>query len=163
MKIKDCRITDNYVFFWGSVFSNWYTCRFEYEGHEFYNTEQAFMWAKANYFNDFEMADLILNTPNPRECKKLGRRVRNFNTESWALASFAIMTNVNISKFAQNEDLGDILISTGNRTLVEASPYDKIWGIGMNMLDDDCLDELKWNGMNLLGQALTFIRDKFIK
>ena len=163
MKIKDCRITNKYVFFWGSIFSNWYGCHFTYQGHDFYNTEQAFMWEKARHFNDFETADLILKTPNPRENKKLGRSVRNFNAESWMINSYTCMVAVNLCKFSQNEALKDILLSTSKRVLVEASPYDKIWGIGLDMNDDNCLDEHKWQGMNLLGKVLTYIRNEYKK
>lgn len=163
MEIKDCRITDTHVFFWGSIFSNWYYCHFTYQGHDFCNTEQAFMWEKARHFNDFKTADEILRTPNPRENKKLGRQVKNFNAETWMINSYSIMVGVNICKFAQNDELYKVLLSTDDKILVEASPYDKIWGIGIGKDDDDCLDESKWQGMNLLGRALNFVRDKHLK
>ena len=152
------RITDTHVFFWGSEFSNWYSCKFKYMDIEFSNTEQAFMWEKANYFDDTATADLILKTPNPKENKKLGRKVRNFDVEKWMLLSYAFMVGVNYSKYKQNEDLKQILLSTDNKVLVEASPYDKIWGIGLGLDNDNCLDETKWQGMNLLGQALMEVR-----
>lgn len=163
MEIKDCRITDTHVFFWGSVFSNWYICEFEYKGHKFYNTEQAFMWEKAIYFNDKEIAELILATPNPKENKKLGRNVRGFDDQKWAMVSYIIMTAVNLEKYLQYPNLKKILLSTDNKMLVEASPYDKIWGIGLSKDDDDCLDETKWLGLNLLGKALMMVRKTIIE
>lgn len=164
------RETDTHVFFWGGELSNWYDCQFKYKGLTFYNSEQAFMWEKAMYFDDIEMADKILKTPDPRENKKLGRRVRKFDAEAWAIASYPVMIAVNLAKYRQGEKSKDIkyvhsrrarkvLLETGNKIIVEASPYDKIWGIGLSQHNDDCLDESKWQGMNLLGKALMEVRE----
>lgn len=165
MKIKNCRITDDYVFFWSGEFSNWYECPFRYKGITFFNSEQAFMWEKALFFDDSKTAELILKTPNPRENKKLGRNVKGFDSEKWIIVSFPIMVGVNLAKYNQignryfrSARCQSLLLSTDNRILVEASPYDKIWGIGIGMEDDDCLDEHKWKGMNLLGKALMEVR-----
>jgi len=158
MEIKDCRITDKYVFFWGSVFSNWYSCIFMYEGERFNNSEQAFMWEKARYFNDERSAAAILKETNPRNVKALGRRVAGFDVEKWAIISYIYMVGACYAKFNQNEDLKQQLLATGDKTLVEASPYDTIWGIGLGMDNDDILDESKWRGMNLLGKALMVVR-----
>jgi len=161
------RITDTHVFFWGGEFSNWYECPFKYKGLTFFNTEQAFMWEKALFFNDSETAELILKTPNPKENKSLGRRVKNFNDEQWMINSFILMVAVNLAKYSQKnennkyfrcERARKLLLSTGDKTIVEASPYDKIWGIGLHWENDDCLDETKWQGMNLLGKALMEVR-----
>ena len=152
------RITDDYVFFWGSEFSNWYPCEFEYMGHKFHNSEQAFMWGKANHFNDGVIAEEILNTPNPRLNKALGRRVRNYNEEEWASHRYEVMVAVNFAKYTQNEELSIILLSTRKKTIVEASPEDTIWGIGLHWRDDDCLFQSKWLGQNLLGKALMEVR-----
>lgn len=161
------RVTDTHVFFWGGEFSNWYECPFKYKGLSFSNTEQAFMWEKAIFFNDMETAEKILRTPNPKENKALGRRVKNFDVERWMINSFTFMVAVNYAKYSQKnennkhfrcEKAREILLSTGDKILVEASPYDKIWGIGLHWNDDDCLDETKWKGMNLLGKALMQVR-----
>jgi len=159
MKIKDCRITDNYVFFWGSVFSNWYPCIFMCEDKRFNNSEQAFMWMKAKFFKDDEIAAAILAETNPRYAKALGRKVKGFQAEPWMVNGYLFMIEANHAKFTQNEDLKEILLSTGDKTLVEASPYDKIWGIGLHWDNDDVLDESKWQGMNLLGRALMEVRN----
>lgn len=158
MEIKDCRVTDTHVFFWGSVFSNWYPCIFIYFEERFNNSEQAFMWEKANFFGDEEMSSAILKETNPRYAKAFGRKVKGFNVEQWMINSFMYMVAVNYAKFTQNQDLKEILLSTGDRVLVEASPYDKIWGIGLQQDDDRCLDENQWQGMNLLGRALMEVR-----
>ncbi len=163
------RTTDTHVFFWGGELSNWSDCQFKYKGLTFYNSEQAFMWEKAMYFNDIDTAEQILRTPNPKLNKALGRRVKNFNAEAWAIVSFPIMVAVNYAKYSQAEKSNDvryihsrrarkILLETGDKTIVEASPYDKIWGIGLGLDNDDCLEESKWVGLNLLGKALMEVR-----
>ena len=152
------RITDTHVFFWGSELSNWHSCIFMYMDERFNNSEQAFMWEKARYFNDTEGAKEILKETNPKNAKALGRKVNGFNAEQWMINSYIYMVAVNYCKFTQNESLKEILLSTGDKTIVEASPYDKIWGIGLHWKDDDVLDEHKWKGMNLLGKVLMHVR-----
>ena len=153
------RITDTHVFFWGSEFSNWYECEFDYKGHRFKNSEQAFMWEKAMYFNDTEIAEKILATPSPNQNKKLGRQVKGFNSDQWLLVCLDIMVAVNYAKFSQNSSLSDILSWTGTLTIVEASPYDTIWGIGLHWEDDRVLNESEWRGLNYLGKALMEVRN----
>ena len=104
------------------------------------------------------MAELILHTQNPKDAKALGRKVRGFDTERWMVGSYAYMVAVNYAKYSQNPRLRDKLLATGDKTLVEASPHDKIWGIGMSENNPNCLDETKWQGMNLLGKALMQVR-----
>lgn len=153
------RITDKYVFFWGSILSNWYTCEFEYKGIKFHNSEQAFMWEKAMFFGDEETAAKILKTPNPRENKRLGRTVKNFDRDMWLKRGYDVMREVCFQKFSQNEELKTTLLSTGDKIIVEASPEDVIWGIGLYHNNDDVLDESKWKGLNLLGKALGEVRE----
>lgn len=154
------RVTDTHVYFWGSELSNWYKCKFEYKNHKFDNSEQAFMWEKALYFNDTETAEKILNEPNPKQNKKLGREVKNFNSDEWLKVSYQIMVDVNYAKWSSNIKLKQLLLSTGDKTIVESSPFDKIWGIGLHWSDDRVLDEKKWEGMNLLGKCLMQVREK---
>jgi ribA/ribD-fused uncharacterized protein len=157
------RITDKYVFFWGSEFSNWFECKFTYKNLTFFNSEQAFMWEKAIYFGDTETAALILKTPSPNQNKKLGRKIKNFKTDVWLKEGYAIMIAINTAKFSQNSKLKTILLSTENKILVEASPHDTIWGIGLYHEDDKVLDEKNWKGQNLLGKALMCVRDEIRK
>lgn len=152
------RVTNTHVFFWSGELSNWHTCRFRYKHLNFYNTEQAFMWEKAIFFNDMESAKKILETPEPYLNKRLGRKVKGFDSERWLIAAYPIMVAVNYAKYSQNLHLRRILLDTEDKILVEASPYDKIWGIGISWQDDDCLNEMKWKGMNLLGKALMEVR-----
>jgi ribA/ribD-fused uncharacterized protein len=152
------RTTDTHVFFWGGEFSNWFASYFKYKDHEFFNSEQAFMWEKAEFFGDSDIAEQILKTSNPKDAKALGRKVRGFDAERWIVDSYIFMVAVNYAKYSQNPRLRDKLLATDDKTLVEASPYDKIWGIGLSEDDDRCLDEHQWQGMNLLGKALIQVR-----
>ena len=153
------RETDTHIFFWGEEFSNWYDCQFMYKGHEFDNSEQAFMWEKAKFFGDDEIASRILKVSNPSMAKKLGRQVKNFDAEKWLNPGYQFMVGVNVEKYSQNENLKHVLLSTGTKMLVEASPYDTIWGIGMREADDAILNENNWKGLNLLGKALMDVRN----
>lgn len=155
------RITDKYVLFWGSELSNWYDCKLTYNGMHFFNSEQAFMWKKAVTFDDTESAIKIAHTASPSEAKKLGRKVKNFDAQKWSEVSYQIMVEVNFAKYQQNPRLKATLLSTGDKTIVEASPYDVIWGIGLHWEDDRCLDESQWRGQNLLGKALMEVRESF--
>jgi hypothetical protein len=154
------RTTDTHVYFWHGEFSNWHKCQFRYKKLNFYNTEQAFMWEKAVCFGDMEAAALIMKTPDPAEAKRIGRTVKNFQDEKWAIVSFSVMAAVNFEKYNQHPYLRSKLFATGNKTLVEASPVDKIWGVGLHWKDDQILDENNWKGMNLLGRALMYVREQ---
>jgi hypothetical protein len=118
------------------------------------------MWEKAVFFGDMDIAELIMKTPSPNQNKKLGRIVKNFNADVWLSAGYEIMVAVNLAKFSQNLILKDVLLSTEDKIIVEASPYDTIWGIGLYHEDDRVLDEKNWKGMNLLGKALMEVRKK---
>lgn len=154
------RITDTHIYFWGSELSNWYNCTFNYKGHKFKNSEQAFMWEKAMYFWDNETAQKILNEPNPKKNKLLGRQVKNFKENEWSKISYDIMVNINYCKWSSNTKLKKLLLSTGSKILVEASPFDVIWGIGLHWEDDLVLNESNWRGQNLLGKVLMEVRKR---
>lgn len=155
------RVTDTHVFFWNSEFSNFYPCKFVYLGNVFSNSEQAFMSRKAAYFEDWPSFEKIIKEgKNPREAKKLGRQVKNFNADYWTERCLEEMIDVNMAKYSQNPGLKKVLLSTGNKTIVEASPVDTIWGIGLHWEDDKVLDEKQWRGQNLLGKALMTVREK---
>ena len=154
------RITDKYVFFWNGIFSNWQPAIFEYKDHRFENSEQAFMWEKALAFDDKDIANKILLNSDPRKTKGLGRKVKNFDADKWEKVSLDIMIEVNMEKFSQNLRMEKHLLSTNDKIIVEASPYDKIWGIGLHQDDDRVLDESQWDGLNKLGIALMEVRTK---
>ena len=145
-----------YTFFWGGSFSNWFPSYFTYKGHKFRNSEQAFMWEKANVFGDTVTAEQILRTPDAKESKKLGRAVKNFSEEVWEKHRFECMYDVCLAKFTQNAHLQKMLLEQDN--YVEASPYDKVWGIGMHANDPGVEDPANWKGLNLLGQVLDNVR-----
>jgi hypothetical protein len=157
--------TDTHVYFWNGLYSNWDNCHFEdfLTGERFKNSEQAFMWYKADTFGDRDIRTAIQRTSNPKEVKELGRQVKNFNEEVWNNVRFDKMVYVNELKFTQNPYYGQTLKNTGNRILVEASPYDKIWGVGLLETDPLILDEKNWTGLNLLGKALMEVREKHFK
>lgn len=117
------------------------------------------MTRKARLFNDHEILEQILKAETPNQAKSLGRKVRNFDPQIWDEHKYEIVKQGNLLKFSQNEKFKEFLLSTGDRILVEASPYDKIWGIGMLETDPKAHDPSQWNGENLLGFALMEVRD----
>lgn len=157
-------ITDKYVLFWGSIFSNFaITPYVSFDGIEFYCTEQEFMYRKAMLFDDYESAKKIRMASTPRECKVLGRNVKNFDNVIWDKLRYDVMYNACKAKFTQDEEAHNQLMSYPGKTFVEASPYDRIWGIGLGEYDPKAWDEKTWRGQNLLGKVLTQIRDEFEK
>lgn len=154
------------LFFWGhtkhgsnvtkACLSNFYPCKFEFNGKTFNFSEQCFMYQKAILFNDFEIAKQVLNETDVRKIKALGRKVKNFNNELWDKHKEDFMFNACYAKFSQNDKLKDFLLSTGNHEIVEASPVDNIWGIGFS--SDNAMENIdKW-GQNLLGKTLMKVR-----
>ena len=125
---------------------------------EFTSAEQYMMYCKAMLFTDFEAAKKILAEHNPRRVKELGRQVRRFNDDTWYVFRWRFVYAGNKYKFTQCEDLKEKLFSTQRTTLVEASPYDKIWGIGLKEGDPKTKQRSTWEGKNLLGEILTELR-----
>lgn len=117
------------------------------------------MAGKARLFGDEEMLEKIMAASDPRTMKKLGRQVRGFDQAVWEQYKYALVLQGNVCKFSQNPALGQFLLSTGEQILVEASPYDRIWGIGLSATDPRAQDPRQWRGRNLLGFALTEVRD----
>lgn len=160
--------TFEYVFFWNGPFSNWYPSIFTMDTKTkwgniiFSSSEQAMMFYKAIVFNDEESLIKIMETQSPREQKALGRKVKNFNQQKWEEVCIDLISDVLVAKFASNEKLKKILLDTGNKVIVEASPYDKVWGIGMGVEHRDILDESKWQGKNFLGICLMNAREKLL-
>lgn len=151
---------NDFVFFWQGVFSQWYPSTFIIEGVKYNRAEQFMMAMKATTFQDDFCLRKILESDNPSEQKKYGRMVRNYNDEQWTKVRYNFVVQGNYAKFSQNQDLKKILLDTGNKILVEASPYDKIWGIGMDGKNPDRFNMSKWKGQNLLGKALMEVRER---
>ncbi len=160
-----------YIFFWGhrpnpdgsigkSCFSQWWESPFEHENLTFKTAEHWMMCQKAVLFDDMEIAARIPDVRTPAEAKKLGRQVKNFDEALWMKHRNEIVIQGNYLKFNQHEDLCDFLLKTGTRVLVEASPVDNIWGIGLPQDADNIRDPHTWEGLNLLGFALMEVRDR---
>lgn len=150
------RIENDTVYFYGSSepFSNWYKCDFKIGNVTFNCSEQALMYSKALYFKDTETAEKILKTKNQREQKELGRQVSNYEDTAWSNVRQNIMTEILNHKF-NSEKLKYLKTKYKGFKFVEASPYDRIWGVGLDQNDDKILDEKNWLGQNLLGQCIT--------
>lgn len=138
-------------------FSQWYMSPFHIEGITYNCCEQYMMWSKAMLFGDSCNAKLILNEKNPYIQKCIGRKVKNFDDKVWIEKRMGIVRDANMAKFKQNKRLFDMLLSTKNEDIYEASPYDKIWGIGVNK--KRAISEGKWKGINLLGISLMDVRN----
>jgi len=143
-------------------FSNWYMKDFVYKGITFNCSEQALMWEKAVLFNDKDIADKILASKDPKQIKALGREVRNFDDSIWSQKRYDIMVDILAEKF-KDEKLKHMLLNTADVIIVEASPLDKIWGVGLALENPRIYDEEKWNGTNLLGKALMQVREQIRK
>ena len=152
--------TDQFVMFWKppAVFSQWTRSQFELDSVVYSHAEQYMMAEKARLFGDELMLGKILVEPNPATQKKLGQRIRGFDDATWHKHRVDIVVRGNLAKFAQSEKLRTALCNTGDKTLVEASPFDRIWGIGLRADDPRAQDRATWNGHNLLGQALEEVR-----
>lgn len=154
-----------YTFFWQteSPFSQWHSSHFVIDGVPFKTAEHYMMWKKAIMFGDIQIAEEVLITKHPRDVKALGRKVKGFVKEDWEDVCQQVVYDGNYAKFTQNEKLLKSLMDTGDTLLVEASPYDAIWGIGLNEADAKKTPESKWPGTNWLGIALTKLREELKK
>jgi len=158
------RETDKYIFFWGSFLSNFIPndLKIKYNNLIFTNSEQLFMWHKAQYFRDYDKGTEILELGNePKIAKKLGREVKNYDDASWSKVREFYMFLAIKSKFDSSEELIQKLIATGDKILVEANPFDPIWAIGLKYDNDLVLDEKNWKGINLLGKVLMNVRKTY--
>nr|WP_062333336.1 NADAR family protein [Herbidospora sakaeratensis] len=159
-----------YLFFWGhrpprdggvgaGCLSQWWEADFTEDGHLFHSAEHYMMAHKAWLFGDAETAAEILAAPHPGEAKRLGRQVRDFDDAVWTEHRYAIVARGSTAKFAAHPDLRDYLLGTRDRVLVEASPHDRVWGIGLTASDERAASPTTWRGLNLLGFALMEARD----
>ena len=161
-----------FIFFWEGVkdpkaakvtmkcLSQWSPYEFTVDGVAYRCAEQYMMAEKARLFGDEKALAKIMTAKLPFAMKKAGRGVKGFDTERWNGSKFGIVVKGNLAKFTQNPKLQAYLLGTGSATLVEASPKDRVWGIGMNRTNADVFDPEKWKGENLLGRALMEVRRK---
>ncbi len=159
-----------FLFFWGHArkanekvgkfcFSQWFELPFTVEDVVYKTAEHWMMANKALLFADFKSYEKIINCDSPGEAKKLGRYVLGFDEQLWCEKRFDIVVKGNIHKFNQSPEYADFLLNTKDRVLVEASPVDRIWGIGLASDTENIDDPYWWNGENLLGFALMEVRD----
>jgi ribA/ribD-fused uncharacterized protein len=162
-----------FLFFWGhtppkdgsineTCLSQWWMRSFELDGNTYSCSEQYMMSEKARLFCDYDNMNRIMQADSPKEMKALGRAVRNFDSSRWEAQCYQIVKGANKAKFSQNPELWQFLLQTNGRILVEASPRDRIWGIGMGKTNPDAHNPMKWRGRNLLGFALTEGRDELM-
>ena len=163
----------DFLFFWGhhgkpgettkACLSQWFPCKFTVNGIHYNCAEQFMMAEKARIMGDEDTRNRILASTDPKEIKALGREVQNFDEYKWQKHRMEIVITGNLHKFMDNEELKVFLLATRNKILVEASPYDTVWGIGMKEDDPDCRNPRLWKGENLLGFALMDVREKLSK
>ncbi|MBJ6761754.1 NADAR family protein [Myxococcaceae bacterium JPH2] len=153
-----------FTFFWreGSPFSQWHPSRFVVEGKTYGCAEQYMMAGKARLFGDAEHEAAILASGSPKRHKALGRKVRGFDAARWEQERERIVYEGNRAKFTQDPTLLATLLKTAGTELVEASPLDRIWGVGLSEEDPRIQDPSRWRGLNLLGKVLTQLRDDLL-
>ncbi len=143
-----------------SCLSQWWPSPFEVDGVRYATAEHWMMAQKARLFGDADAERQALDAANPGAAKRAGRLVRGFKDETWKRERFAIVRTGSVHKFAQHPDLLAFLLATGDRVLVEASPLDRVWGIGLAADDERAQDPTRWRGLNLLGFALMEAREE---
>jgi ribA/ribD-fused uncharacterized protein len=160
-----------FLMFWGRkghdtskigpyVFSQWHFSDFEIAGQVYPTAEHFMMSQKALAMDDFDTLAKILECAGPDEAKALGRQVSPWVQEKWDEVKFEAVVQANVAKFSQDPELKEYILGTGDMVLVEASPEDKIWGIGLRREDKEASDPNKWRGRNLLGFALMEARHR---
>lgn len=163
----------DYLYFWGhtpkyddivdkSCLSQWYDSPFVTGLLNLKTAEHYMMYGKAIVFKDEEAIYEILAAKTPKNAKFLGSKVKNFNGETWDVVKIETVFKGNMLKFTQHTDLAEFLIKTKDKILVEASPYDKIWGVGLGKNDPLIKDVETWKGENLLGFTLMEVRDELL-
>jgi len=160
-----------YLPFWGhresadgrvtaSCLSQWFPARFQIDGVAYPTAEHFMMAEKARLFDDPAMLARILVAATPKDAKALGREVRGYDDARWVAHRFDAVVRGNVAKFSQSPALGAYLAGTGTRVLVEASPRDTVWGIGLGASNPRVADPAAWRGLNLLGFALMVVRER---
>lgn len=161
---------EGFICFWkpedeNPTFGNWspdeasYFCPIEEREVSFMTSEHALMFGKACLMGDVKIAEKLKTCKTPKYAKTLGRKVSPWDEELWIEQREKIMYRVLFSKFSMNDNIKALLLNTGNKVLIEASPYDKIWGIGLKASDSGCGDVDEWKGLNILGRVLMKVRE----
>lgn len=182
------RRTDKFVIFWGGIFSNWAMTPFDgrsaypefrrmlddlgiagqpegieitnrLRGKRYESGEQWMMSCKAWLMGDLETLKAIHDIRNPKEAKALGRRIKPFDAKLWEKAGEAAVIAGSIAKFTSSERMRQEILDTGDLMLVEGSPFDSLWGIGIDWREKAAEDPAQWKGRNLLGKCLVAARE----
>ena len=167
----DAGAAPKWLMFWGhqpepggeigkGSLSQWWPCTFTVDAVDYASAEHFMMAQKARLFGDDDALAKILAAPTPAEAKNFGREVRGFDDAAWNKACFEIVVTGNVHKFGQDPALLGYLLGTANRVLVEASPRDRIWGIGLGAGNERAEDPRQWRGENRLGFALMEARER---
>lgn len=170
LRLRDSGYKMRFLFFWGhqpqrdggvgaGCLSQWWPSPFDVDGRRFLTAEHFMMWSKAMLFGDEAAAAEILGAEHPSTAKALGRKVKQFDEAVWERERFGIVVAGSIAKFSQHADLRAFLLGTKDLVLVEASPMDRVWGIGLAAADPQAEDPAQWRGSNLLGFALMRARE----
>ncbi|WP_407549667.1 NADAR family protein [Streptomyces sp. Pv4-95] len=160
-----------YLHFWGhtprrdgslgaSCLSQWWPAPFTVDGVAYATAEHWMMAGKARLFGDAEAERRAIAAGHPKQAKDAGRAVRGFDEEIWRQHRFALVVEGSVHKFGQDAALREFLLGTNSRVLVEASPLDRVWGIGLAADDERAEDPARWRGLNLLGFALMEARER---
>jgi len=151
---------EDLILFWGGILSNWFAADFEVDGVNYTSAEQHMMAEKSRHFNDPLNEANVMATNNCREQKAFGRAIPNFDVDEWKDVCVDKCYPGIKAKFEQNESLKQMLLATGNKHIAEASPHDRIWGIGLAPHDLRAHDMANWDGANLLGEILMLVRQE---
>ncbi|GAB2815481.1 NADAR family protein [Streptomyces daliensis] len=162
-----------YLYFWGhrprrdgsagkGCLSQWWPAPFTADGVEYATAEHWMMAGKARLFGDADAERRAIAAPHPRQAKSAGRTVRGFDEGVWERERFGIVVEGSVRKFGQHEELREFLLGTHGRVLVEASPLDRVWGVGLPADDERVRDPAQWRGENLLGFALMAARTRLL-
>ena len=159
-------MTEKFTFFYRSnnVFSQWYEgAPFTKFGITFKTAENFMMWRKGLLFGAPQLVlDKIIQA-SPRDAKRMGRNlIQFFNEGIWDVAARPLVAEGNYAKFSQNREALAALLRTEGTTLVEASPTDRVWGIGLTADDPRAQQRETWLGTNWLGEVLTEMRKTFL-
>ena len=163
-----------YLAFWGhqpktkniadkSCLSNWFPAPFTIDGVTYPTSEHHMMAQKALLFGDQDIFEQIVAADSPGKVKSLGRKVKNFSDDLWVRKRFEIVLEGNLAKFSQNPALMTFLLSTKNCVIIEASPLDKVWGVGLAADDPKIENPTLWEGENLLGFVLMETRERILQ
>ena len=146
------------ILFWGGIYSQWHRAHMTIDGINYTSAEQYMMAQKALCFQDADSYNRIMQTQDPSKQKAIGREIPGYSDAEWHKIARLVVYRGNLAKFSQNDTLFNELLSSGEKVIVEASPYDKIWGIGLGENDPDAFYRSRWRGTNWLGEAIMQVR-----